>query len=71
MSSDDSETQRDELDALTSILDEASLEIIEKITTTDAIRGTLVVEVALPDQFVIAYHTSIEKQNLNSIFDIY
>lgn len=59
MSSNDGENQRDELDALTSILDEATLEITEKTTTTDLIRGTLIIEITLPDEFFIEYHTSI------------
>lgn len=58
MSSNDSENQRDELDALTSILDEATLEITEKTTTTDLIRGTLIIEITLPDEFFIEYHTN-------------
>jgi len=59
MSSNDSEIQRDELDALTSILDETAFEINEKITTTETTHGTLVIEVILPDEFYIAYHSSI------------
>ncbi len=59
MSSTDSEIQRDELDALTSILDETAFEINEKTITTETIHGTLVIEVTLPDEFYIAYHSSI------------
>jgi len=59
MSSTDSEIQRDELDALTSILDETAFEINEKTTTTETTHGTLVIEVTLPDEFYIAYHSSI------------
>jgi hypothetical protein len=59
MSSTDSEIQRDELDVLTSILDETAFEINEKTTTTETTHGTLVIEVTLPDEFYIAYHSSI------------
>jgi len=55
MSSADIEVQRDELDALTSILDETAFEIDEKSETT---HGTLVIEVTSPDEFYIEYHTS-------------
>lgn len=58
MSSTDFEIQRDELDALTSILDATAFEIQEKSTTTDATQGTLVIEVTLPDQFHIECHPS-------------
>ncbi len=57
MSSTDSEIQRDELDALTSILDETSFEINEKSTTID---GTLIIDAILPDEFYIEYHSSIK-----------
>lgn len=70
MSSTDSEIQRDELDALTSILDETAFEINEKISTTDTIHGTLVIEVTLPDEFYIEYHTSIHK-NFIFLFLLY
>jgi hypothetical protein len=60
MSSTDSEIQRDELDALTSILDETAFEINEKTTTTETTNGTLVIEVTLPDEFYIEYHSSIK-----------
>lgn len=61
MSSTDSEIQRDELDALTSILDETAFEIHPKLTTTDATHGTLAIEVILPDQFYIEYHPSMSQ----------
>lgn len=60
MSSADSEIQRDELDALTSILDETAFEINEKSTTTETTHGTLVIEVTLPDEFYIEFHPSIK-----------
>ncbi|CAF0939556.1 unnamed protein product [Adineta ricciae] len=53
MSSADSEVQRDELDALTSILEETAFEIDEQ---AEIKQGTLVIEVTLPDQFHIQYH---------------
>ena len=56
MSSTDSEAQRDELDALTSILEETAFEIDKQAETT---QGTLVIEVTLPDEFHIQYHQSI------------
>jgi hypothetical protein len=61
MSSADSEIQRDELDALTSILDETAFEINEKSTTTETTNGTLVIEVTLSDEFYIEYHSSMNK----------
>ncbi len=67
MSSADSEIQRDELDALTSILDETALEINEKPATTETTCGTLVVEVTLPDNFYIEYYSSIKKLIFYSI----
>jgi hypothetical protein len=60
MSSADAEIQRDELDALTSILDETAFEIDEKLTSTEPTNGTLLVEVTLPDEFFIEYHTSTD-----------
>ena len=63
MSSADSEVQRDELDALTSILEETTFEIDKQAETT---QGTLVIEVTLPDQFYIQYHQSITK--LHALF---
>jgi hypothetical protein len=69
MSSADSEIQRDELDALTSILDETALEINEKTATTETTHGTLVVEVTLPDNFYIEYHSSTKnKYSIISFF---
>jgi hypothetical protein len=62
MSSTDSEIQRDELDALTSILDETAFEINEKSSTTETTHGTLVIEVTLPDEFYIAYHSSLKNK---------
>ncbi|CAF1124790.1 unnamed protein product [Adineta steineri] len=55
MSSATPELQRDELDALTSILDETAFEIEQQTETT---HGTLVIEVSLPDEFYIEYHTN-------------
>ncbi|UJR14050.1 hypothetical protein I4U23_001047 [Adineta vaga] len=55
MSSTDIEIQRDELDALASILDETALEIDKDVKTTS---GTIGVEVTLPDEFYIEYHTN-------------
>lgn len=62
-SSTDSEIQRDELDALKSILDESTFEINEKPTTTDTTHGTLIIDVTLPDQFSIQYHPSMFSKN--------
>jgi hypothetical protein len=59
MSSADSELQQDELDALTSILDETAFEINKKSTIKETTCGTLVIEVTLPDEFYIEYHSSI------------
>ncbi|CAF1011351.1 unnamed protein product [Rotaria sordida] len=56
MSTADSEIQGDELDALTSILDETTFEINKKSTTTENTHGTLVIEVTLPDEFYIEYY---------------
>jgi hypothetical protein len=64
MLSADSEVQRDELDALTSILDETAFEINEKSTTAEITHGTLVIEVTLPDDFYIEYHSSIRQRNI-------
>jgi hypothetical protein len=61
MSSTDSELQRDELDAITSILDETAFEINEKAANTETTSGTLVIEVTLPDEFYIEYYSSIKK----------
>ncbi|CAF3792680.1 unnamed protein product [Rotaria sp. Silwood1] len=58
MSSTASEIQRDELDALKSILDETAFEINEKSTTIDITYGTLIVEVTLPDEFYIEYYSN-------------
>jgi repressor of nif and glnA expression len=56
MSSANSEIQRDELDALSSILDEDAFELNQELETT---HGTVVIEVILPDEFSIEYHLSI------------
>ncbi|CAF4519509.1 unnamed protein product, partial [Rotaria sp. Silwood2] len=58
MSTADSEIQGDELDALTSILDESTFEINKKSTETENIYGTLVIEVILPDEFYIEYYSN-------------
>ena len=55
----DSEIQENEVDALSSILDEATFEINKKSIETEQTYGTLVVEVTLPDEFYIEYHSSI------------
>jgi hypothetical protein len=68
MSSVDSEVQRDELNALTSILDETAFEIN---TSTETTNGTLLIEVTLPDEFIIEYHTSMTQINLFSAFILY
>lgn len=60
MSTADSELQKDELDALGSILDDTTFEIQNNTTKTERINGTLVVEVTLPDEFYIEYHSSIK-----------
>jgi len=71
MSSADSEIQRDELDALTSILDETAFEINEKSTTTETTNGTLVIEVTLPDEFYIEYHSSMNKSIFLPFFFVF
>ena len=62
MASTDLEIQHDELDALKSILDDSTFEINEKTTTNETIHGTLIIDVTLPDQFSIQYHSSMYQQ---------
>ena len=66
MSSADVEFQRDELDALTSILEDTAFELHDKSTTNEPTRGTLVVEVALPDEFYIQFYPSTTVISVNT-----
>ena len=66
MSSADVELQRDELDALTSILEDTAFELQEKSTTNEITRGTLVVEVTLSDEFYIEFHPSTTAISANT-----
>lgn len=53
MSSNDLETQNEELEALSCILDEYTLELNKSTSNDQPTTGTLIIEITLPDNFQI------------------